>query len=254
MLVIRACAAFLLALGLLSIAAPARACDERVTPGCDAAPGVASETESDTSNLVRRVPMREPRQARQSRSEKHSRKAEKAESRARSASASRRKAPIVEDDNTGEDLPAAKSTMQPKAPPRVAEILTTESAEPAFSIEIEAPSLSGARFAAASVPSLDRDLAAEPQVAPRLSLEAKAKASAVAEVSPTGAAERRSAAMQLALKQEAERFVQTQEQVRATEAATMPADSPLQLNALRTAFLAFGGLLLLGTAARLVIG
>lgn len=253
MLVIRACAAFLLALGLLSIAAPARACDERVTPGCDAAPGVASETENDTSNLVRRVPIREPRQVRQS-SEKHSRKAEKAESRARSASASRRKAPVVDDDNTGEDTPAAKSTVQPKASPRVAEILTTESAEPAFPIEIEAPSLSGARFAAASVPSLDRDLAAEPQVAPRLSLEAKSKSAPVAEVSPTGAAERRSAAMQLALKQEAERFVQTQEQVRATEAATMPADSPLQLNALRTAFLAFGGLLLLGTAARLVIG
>ncbi len=253
MSVIRAAAALMLALGLLVFAAPARACDERVTPGC-ASSASASESESQPeSSFVRRVPIRETRQARsekQARKSEKSDKAEKTQQRSRSAAASRRKALVVDDENTGEEQARAKA--EPKPQSRLAEIV---SAEPEFPIEIEAPSLSGARIAAMSDPVLDRDLAVEPQVAPKLSLEAKPKSSAVAEASPTGAAERRSAAVQLALKQEAERFAATQEQAaRATEAAAAAAPEGGSLTMLRTAFIAFGGLLLLGTAARLVVG
>jgi hypothetical protein len=255
MLLIRAAAALVLALGITSIVAPASACDERIPGSCAPSPAVTNDSEAE-SNFVRRVPLRETRTARQSHTEKQSRKERQVKEESGTRSATRRKAEIKDESDkvsAQSQRYDVQSTTVPKGQPAV-RVAEAESAEPAFPIEMEAPSPRPIRMASASTgESFDRDLSSEPEVAPRLSTEMKAKAPATAEIFPTGAgAERRSSATRLAMKQEAERFAAAQEQ--AAKPAEATAEPTFELNALRTAFLAFGGLLLLGTAGRLIVG
>lgn len=243
MLVIRAFAALMVALALLVIAAPAHACDERVTPDCNRAPMLTNDADNE-SNYVRRVPLRDTRGAARA-AQKKSERAQAAEKRA----VAKRK-PVVAEDAV--DAAPAQPAIEPKpAKPQIAEV---PSAEPVFPIEFEAaPVVRPTRLAFANVgQSFDRDLSSEPEVAPRLSAEAAPRILDVAEVSPTGAGvERRSPSLQLAMKQEAERYASAQEPSSRVETAPEPS---FQLGPLRTAFLAFGGLLLLGTAARMIMG